>query len=105
MPNALFFQKLIVIVEIGLGIAFILGVFTFIAGLVSIGMHINFALGAGLPQTNGLPDLWWIAASIAMLAGAGMAFGMDYYIIPFLRNQLRNFQKNRRLNIQKGWKL
>jgi NADH dehydrogenase len=105
MPNALLFQKLIVVVEIGLGIAFILGVFTFIAGLISIGMHINFALGAGLPQTNGLPDLWWIAASIAMLAGAGRAFGIDYYLIPFLRNQLRYFQKNKRLNILEGWEL
>ena len=55
MPNALFFQKLIVITEIGLGLAFIFGFFTFIAAIVSIGMHINFALGAGLPQTNGLP--------------------------------------------------
>ncbi|HZJ57840.1 MAG TPA: FAD-dependent oxidoreductase [Clostridia bacterium] len=105
MPNALFFQKAIVMVEIGLGIAFILGIFTFIAGIASIGMHINFALGAGLPQANGLPDLWWIMASFAMFAGAGRAFGIDYYLIPFLRNQLRYLQSNKRLNILKGWEL
>jgi len=104
MPNALFFQKLIVITEIGLGLAFIFGFFTFIAAIVSIGMHINFALGAGLPQTNGLPDLWWIAASFAMFAGAGRSFGVDYYLMPFLRNQLRYFQKNRSINLLKGWK-
>ncbi len=104
MPNALLFQKLIVITEIGLGLAFIFGFFTFIAAIVSIGMHINFALGAGLPQTNGLPDLWWIAASFSMFAGAGRAFGVDYYLMPFLRNQLRYFQKNRSINILKGWK-
>ena len=104
MPNALLFQKLIVITEIGLGLAFIFGFFTFIAAIVSIGMHINFALGAGLPQTNGLPDLWWIAASFAMFAGAGRSFGVDYYLMPFLRNQLRYFQKNRSINLLKGWK-
>ena len=104
-PNALLFQKLIVITEIGLGLAFIFGFFTFIAAIVSIGMHINFALSTGLPSTNtGLPDLWWIAASFAMLAGAGRSFGIDYYLMPFLRNQLRYFQNNRKINIFKGWK-
>jgi len=105
MPNALFFQKLIVITEIGLGLAFILGIFTFIAAIASIAMHINFALGAGLPQTNGLPDLWWIAASLAMFSGAGRAFGVDYYLMPFLRNQLRYLQKNKSINPLKGWEL
>lgn len=105
MPNALFFQKLIVITEIGLGLAFIFGVFTFIAAIISIVMHINFALGAGLPQAGGLPDLWWIAASIAMFAGAGRAFGVDYYLMPFLRNQLRFMKNNRKINLLKGWEL
>jgi len=103
-PNALFFQKIIVITEIGLGLAFIVGFFTFIAAIVSIGMHINFALSTGLPLTSsGLPDLWWIAASFAMFAGAGRSFGVDYYLIPFLRNQFRYFQDNRKINIFKGW--
>jgi NADH dehydrogenase len=103
-PNSLLFQKLIVITEIGLGIAFILGIFTFIAALVSIGMNINFMLSTGLPSTStGLPDLWYVAASIAMLAGAGRSLGVDYYLMPYLRNQLRYFQKNRSLHLFKGW--
>jgi len=103
-PNALLFQKLIVITEIGLGIAFIFGIFTFIAGLVSIAMNINFMLSTGLPSTNtGLPDLWYIMASIAMLAGAGRSLGVDYYLIPYLRNQVRYFQKNRSFHLFKGW--
>jgi len=103
-PNSLLFQKLITITEIGLGLAFIFGVFTFIAALVSIGMNINFMLSTGLPATNtGLPDLWYIAASIAMLAGAGRTLGVDYYLIPFLRNQLRYFQKNRSIHLFRGW--
>lgn len=103
-PNALLFQKLIVITEIGLGIAFIVGLFTFIAGLVSIAMNINFLLSTGLPSTNtGLPDLWYIMASIAMLAGAGRTLGIDYYLIPYLRNQVRYFQKNRSFHLFKGW--
>lgn len=103
-PNSLLFQKLITITEIGLGLAFIFGAFTFIAALVSIGMNINFMLSTGLPATStGLPDLWYIAASIAMLAGAGRTLGVDYYLIPYLRNQLRYFQKNRSFHLFRGW--
>jgi len=67
-------------------------------------MNINFMLSTGLPATStGLPDLWYIAASIAMLAGAGRTLGVDYYLIPYLRNQLRYFQKNRSFHLFRGW--
>lgn len=93
IPNALVFQWLIVLTEIGLGLAFISGTFTFIAALGSIGLNINFLLSTGLYETS----WWYIPAALCMLGGAGRAFGVDYYLIPYLMRQWRYFVRNRRI--------
>jgi len=93
VPNSLFFQKIIVLTELGLGLAFITGTFTFIAAIVSIGMNINFLL------STGLNDLWFLMSSVAMLGGAGRAFGVDHYLIPYLMRQWRYFVNNKKIKI------
>lgn len=87
VPNAFLFQKLIVITELGLGVAFLTGTFTFIAALVSIGMNLNFIL------STGLNDYWFLASSIPMLGGAGRSFGMDHYIMPLLNRWAQRFNR------------
>ena len=87
VPNAFLFQKLIVIVEVGLGLAFISGTFTFLAAIISIGMNINFLL------STGLNDLWFLAASFPMLGGAGRTFGLDHYLLPFLNRWAQKFNR------------
>ena len=94
LPNAMFMQTIIVIVEIGLGLAFITGTFTFLAALVSIGMNINFML------STGLNDLWFFMSSFPMLGGAGRAFGIDHYLMPYLARQWRYFINNKKLKIK-----
>lgn len=91
-PNALLFQRFVVIVEIGLGLAFLLGFMTVIAAAISIGMNLNFLL------STGLYDYWYIFASIAMFAGAGSVFGLDYFVMPYLMRQWRYFVRNKRIN-------
>lgn len=93
IPNALLFQWLIVLAEIGLGLAFISGTFTFIAGLGSLALNVNFLMSTGLYETS----WWYIPAAICMIAGAGRAFGVDYYLIPYLMRQWRFFVRNRRI--------
>ena len=93
VPNSLFFQKIIVLTELGLGLAFITGTFTFIAAIVSIGMNINFLL------STGLNDLWFLMSSVAMLGGSGRAFGVDHYLIPYLMRQWRYFVNNKKIKI------
>lgn len=88
VPNSMFFQVMIVITEIGLGLAFIFGAFTFLAALVSIVMNINFLL------STGLYDYWYMVTSIACLAGAGRAFGLDHYLIPWLMRRWRHMVRN-----------
>ncbi|NMA83047.1 MAG: FAD-dependent oxidoreductase [Epulopiscium sp.] len=94
LPNTMLMQKMIVFVELGLGIAFITGTFTFLAAIVSIGMNINFLL------STGLNDLWFLIASLPMLGGAGRAFGADHYLIPYLMKQWRYFINNKKIKLK-----
>ncbi len=82
-PRALLFQWVVTLTEIALGLALIFGLFTTLAALGSIFMNANFALaGAG-------GDIWFVVVSVAMLGGAGRAFGLDYYVMPLLAETIR----------------
>ncbi|MEI6132719.1 MAG: FAD-dependent oxidoreductase [Bacillota bacterium] len=95
LPNWFVFQVLIVLVEIGLGLAFISGSFNFIAGAVSLGLIANFFLSTGFYEAN----WWYIPAAFCMMGGAGRAFGLDYYIMPYLMRQWRYFVRNKRIKL------
>ncbi|HZJ88450.1 MAG TPA: pyridine nucleotide-disulfide oxidoreductase, partial [Sphaerochaeta sp.] len=77
------FQIVIVLAEVGIGLALIAGLFTFPAAVVSIGLSLMFIMGA----LAGKESLWYIAVSIVMLGGAGRAFGLDYWVMPWLKKQ------------------
>lgn len=77
------FQLVIVLAEVGIGLALIVGLFTFPAAVVSIALSIMFIIGA----LAGKESLWYIAVSIVMLGGAGKAFGMDYWVMPWIKKQ------------------
>lgn len=93
IPNALVFQIMIVLTEVALGLAFISGTFTFIASLGSLALITNFILSTGFYDYN----YWYIPAALCMLGGAGRAFGIDYYLMPYLMRQWRYFVRNRRI--------
>jgi NADH dehydrogenase len=76
-----FFQASIVLAEIAIGLALVGGLFTFVAAVVSIGLSLMFIIGA----MAGREVLWYIAASIVMLGGAGRAFGLDHWVMPWLQ--------------------
>ncbi|MDP4152076.1 MAG: NAD(P)/FAD-dependent oxidoreductase [Bacillota bacterium] len=80
--STLFFQRMIIIIEILLGLAIIAGAFTFIASGISILLNINFMATTGLYLS-----VWWFPVALfALMGGAGRAFGLDYYIMPYLNN-------------------
>ncbi len=91
IPNAMLFQKMIVVTEIGIGLALIAGLFTFIAAAVAVVMNINFML------STGLTDYWFFVASIACLGGAGRSFGLDHYVMPYLVRLSKYFWHNKTL--------
>jgi len=75
-----FFQVSIVAVEVALGLALMAGLFTFPAAAVTIVMCFVFIL-SGLFSWS---QLWFIFAAIVLMGGAGRAFGLDNWVMPFL---------------------
>ncbi|MDK2799225.1 MAG: hypothetical protein PWP27_1612 [Clostridiales bacterium] len=83
----LFFQTIITLTELFIAVTLISGAFTFFGAAAAIGMNINFFL-------SGTGQLYLLLAHIPMLGGAGRAFGLDHYIMPYLMKQLRYWQRN-----------
>jgi len=97
-PNAYLFQASVVLMEIAIGLALIAGLFTVLASLGSIFLCFNFILSA----MAGTEILWYIFAGIALFGGAGRAFGLDYYVIPWLKHWWRktHFARRTRLYVR-----
>ncbi|WP_018527198.1 NAD(P)/FAD-dependent oxidoreductase [Alkalispirochaeta alkalica] len=78
---AFLLQAAVVIGQIGIGLALIAGCFTFLAAGVSIVFSLMFiSSGWGNPEL-----LWYMAASLVMLGGGGRGFGLDHYLMPWLK--------------------
>jgi NADH:ubiquinone reductase (H+-translocating) len=76
-----FFQIVIVLAEIVLGLCFIGGAFTFIAAAASIGLSAMLIMGAMASREI----IWYMMVALVMMGGAGRAFGMDYWIMPWVK--------------------
>lgn len=85
-PNAMLFQFMVVGMEIGIGLALIAGLFTFIASIASLGLVANFVLSA----MTGWDILWFVFAAIALMGGSGGAFSLDYYVQPWIKKWWKN---------------
>ena len=84
---AVWFQRMVVILEIGMGLALIAGLFTFLASAASAFMVVNFILSA----MAGWDILWYFFGSIALMCGAGRTFGLDYFVMPWINDKVRGF--------------
>ncbi|MBA5730216.1 FAD-dependent oxidoreductase [Aerococcaceae bacterium INB8] len=83
MPNqdvALFMQKMMSLVELGIGLVLIAGLFTFLVSGLTVVLVAMFCLSGMFVWVN----MWFIPAAIALMMGAGRAFGLDYYVMPWL---------------------
>ncbi len=76
-----FFQIMITLAEFGIGLALIGGLFTAPAAVVSLGLSFMFLIGA----MAGKEIIWYMAVSIVMIGGAGRAFGLDYWVMPWIK--------------------
>jgi NADH dehydrogenase len=92
---AMFFQVLIVVMEILVGQAIFSGTFTFLASITSLGLKAMFITSTGMYDTT-----WWMLfAGIAIAAGAGRAFGLDHWVLPYLGRVWDATKKNGRLTL------
>lgn len=80
LPFSLF-QIMIVFMEIAIGLALFGGCFTWLAAVASIGMCVIFTM-SGMFAWN---QLWFVFAAIVMMGGAGRAFGLDHWVVPFFK--------------------
>ena len=90
IPNetmANLFQIMVVILEIGIGLALIAGLFTWLAAAASVFMTMNFILSA----MAGWDILWYTFGGIALMSGAGRTFGLDYYVMPWITKVAGNW--------------
>jgi len=78
-----FFQVMIVGTETLIGLALLGGLFTFPAAVVSIGMCVIFTLSGMFTWTQ----LWFVFLALVMFGGAGQVAGLDYWVLPWLRDK------------------
>lgn len=100
MPNpdiAIIFQRMVVLMEIGMGLALIAGLFTFLASAASAFMVCNFVLSAMADWSI----LWYFFGSIALMSGAGRTFGLDYWVMPWISNKISNWWLGKKVPIYK----
>lgn len=87
IPNvevALFFQKFMTIVELLIGLAIIVGLFTWLANAATIALTISFILSGMFYWVN----MWFFPVALSLMNGSGRAFGLDYYAIPWIQKKL-----------------
>lgn len=80
-PYAVPFQTMMVVAEIIIGLCLIAGLFTFLCSAISVVMTVGITL-------TGMSDatiIWYFFGGIALIAGAGSTFGLDYYIMPIIK--------------------
>lgn len=89
---AKWFQIGMVCAEIVFGIMLIVGLFTAIASIATIGMAVMI-WSTKMASTE---MLWYVAAGIACIGGSGSTLGLDYYVLPWLKKQWKRIPIVRR---------
>ncbi|SCZ76319.1 FAD-dependent oxidoreductase [Acidaminobacter hydrogenoformans] len=75
------FQTGMVLGEVLFGLALMAGLFTAVSAIATIAM-------GGMIWASGMAPLemlWYMAGGVALIGGSGSTFGMDYYVLPFLK--------------------
>jgi len=86
--NEMFFQGFIVVLEIILGVALIIGLFTTLSSLTAAKFMVMIAMTVGLPMGQ-----WWmIFAGIAFMFTASKIFSVDYYLMPAIKKCWKKFK-------------
>lgn len=80
------FQTGMVMAEITIGFLLLIGLFTALASIVSIVVCTMIYSSGMAPHEM----LWYWAAAVALIGGSGSVFGMDYYVLPWLKKHWKN---------------
>ncbi|MDV2888123.1 NADH dehydrogenase FAD-containing subunit, partial [Alkalihalophilus pseudofirmus] len=72
--------KFMSVLEVAIGLALIVGLFTWLVSAGTVAMVAMFCLSGMFYWVN----MWFVPVAIALMAGAGKTFGLDYYVMPWL---------------------
>jgi NADH:ubiquinone reductase (H+-translocating) len=89
------FQSMVVVTEVGIGLIFLGGFFTWFGAVGSIGLCLIFTL-SGMFRWD---QLWFVFASVVMMGGAGRAFGLDYWSVPVFKRWWNGTRLARRTHL------
>ncbi|MNN43391.1 hypothetical protein D3C81_1576260 [compost metagenome] len=81
-----------VFAEIALGVMIIVGLFTAIASAATVALGVMI-WSSSMASTE---MLWYMTAGVALIGGSGSAFGLDYYVLPWLKKQWKRIPLVRR---------
>ncbi|WP_368251046.1 FAD-dependent oxidoreductase [Enterococcus sp. 2201sp1_2201st1_B8_2201SCRN_220225] len=87
MPNmdvAMFFQKFMVFVEIGIALCLMAGLFTWLMSGTTIILVVMFCMSGMFYWVN----IWFIPVAFALMNGSGRAIGLDRWVIPWIQKKL-----------------
>jgi NADH dehydrogenase len=82
------FQTIMVLAELAVGAALIVGLFTALASIGSIVMGLMIWSSSMAP----VEMLWYLAGACALIGGSGSTFGLDYYVLPFLKKRWKKLK-------------
>lgn len=100
IPNpdiAIWFQRMVVFMELCIGLALLAGLFTFLASAASAFLVVNFVLSA----MGEWSILWHFFGAIALMGGAGRIFGLDYWVMPWISDRISDWWLGKRTPIYK----
>lgn len=80
---AKYFQIGMVAAEVVIGLMLIAGLFTALASVLSIVVCTMIYSSGMAPHEM----LWYWVVSVALIGGSGSTFGLDYYVLPWLKNR------------------
>lgn len=87
MPNmdvAMFFQKMMVFVEIVIALCLMAGLFTWLMSGTTIILVAMFCMSGMFYWVN----IWFIPVAFALMNGSGRAVGLDRWVIPWIQKKL-----------------
>ncbi|MFD1177387.1 NAD(P)/FAD-dependent oxidoreductase [Paenibacillus puldeungensis] len=86
------FQFFMVFAELAIGVCLILGLFTAISSAATVALGVMI-WSSSMASTE---MLWYMAAGVALIGGSGSMFGLDYYVLPWLKKQWKKIPFVRR---------
>lgn len=86
------FQFFMVFMEIAVGVMIIVGLFTAVASAFTVALGVMI-WSSSMASTE---MIWYMTAGIALIGGSGSAFGLDYYVLPWLKKQWKKIPLVRR---------